>query len=171
MTVIATRRLQLRPYKRSDAANITQMIGDLDVARWLTRVPYPYGLDDAEAFIQRMHDTDDLCCAITLDGALIGCVSHGDELGYWLGKPYWGHGFATEAASALVCHVMEQGAPCVWSGFILGNVASQRVLTKLGFRNEDIKEVTSAALGAPVRVQKMLLQAPDWQAQNRQAMS
>ena len=164
MTVIQTKRLRLRPYQASDAADVTRLIGELDVARWLTRVPYPYALKDAQSFIERMQRDDGLCFAILRNDQLMGGVSIGDELGYWLGKPYWGNGFATEAACGIIERHIDQGVEHIQSGFVLGNTGSQNVLRKLGFENGDIEEVASASLGAPVRVQKMHLQVQNWNA-------
>ncbi|MGC3940622.1 GNAT family N-acetyltransferase [Roseobacter sp. EG26] len=162
---IHTDRLLLRPYEMADADAITALIGQWDVARWLPRVPHPYLAGDAEAFISR-HLEDPDALAITHDGAFIGgCAIH-DELGYWLGVPFWGQGFATEAATGLVDGHMARGHRELMSGHQLGNAASRHVLDKLGFLPTQIADVHSLSHGAEVKVQKMRLTAQDWQARS-----
>ena len=81
------------------------------VAEMLARMPHPYGEAEARAFVQsiRSHRRSGCVYALTLadTGAFIGCAgldarTDGLELGYWIGEPYWRHGYATEAAHALV---------------------------------------------------------------------
>ena len=159
---VTTDRLVLRRYKTSDAEAITMLIGEWDVARWLPRVPHPYPLGDAEAFIARHLDDPD-AFAITHDGTFIGgCALH-DELGYWLGIPFWGQGFATEAATALVHKHMTGGHDILLSGHQVGNAASRKVLDKLGFVPTQIEDVHSLSHGGPVPIQKMMLKAQDWE--------
>lgn len=162
---IRTERLLLRPYESADAAAIVEMIGEWDVARWLPRVPHPYAHQDAEEFLaRRVNDLEAL--AITHDGTFIGgCAIH-DELGYWLGIPYWGQGFATEAATCLVIRHMSRGNNELLSGHQIGNAASRNVLNKLGFRPTRTSDVYSLAHGEPVQIQRMALTAQDWRARS-----
>ena len=105
MSVLESERLILRPPRPSDVAAMTVWLGDYDVARMLSRVPYPYSEGDAESFValalphrfvvQRKQDG--------LFMGMIGLHTEDDfEFGYWLGKPFWGRGYATEAARRLV---------------------------------------------------------------------
>jgi RimJ/RimL family protein N-acetyltransferase len=147
--MLETARLVLRPLERTDAAEIARLISDWDVIRWLTRPPHPYALADAEDFIDRVAIEDSssrqIRCAITHDGTFIGSagIDHrerGMNLGYWLGKPFWGKGLMTEAARALVRHFFAVNLdPEIVSGHLQGNEASGRVLRKLGF------EITGAS--------------------------
>ncbi|MFK7764425.1 MAG: GNAT family N-acetyltransferase [Roseobacter sp.] len=162
---IKTERLLLRPYKTADAEVIAALIAAWDVARWLPRVPYPYAQADAEAFIAR-HLDDPNAFTITCDGHVTGgCAIH-DELGYWLGTPFWGQGYATEAATGLVARYMSQGHDVLLSGHQIGNAASRHVLNKLGFLPKEIADVHSLSHGKPVQVQKMALTAQGWQARS-----
>jgi RimJ/RimL family protein N-acetyltransferase len=72
------------------------------------------------------------------DGALVGCAGFGDdtraaELGYWIGRPSWGLGFATESVRAVVGHARERGVEALMSHVFLDNPASARVLEKVRF--------------------------------------
>ena len=98
--VIETERLVLRPLEVRDASAIARLIGNLAVSRWLTVVPHPYTLEDALEFIEHISGPWDR--AITRDSEVIGVVGIKDSLGYWLGQPFWGHGYMREAAGALV---------------------------------------------------------------------
>jgi len=129
---ILTERLHLRPLRPDDAAPYARLISDRDVIRMLARPPCPFTLADARGFVTR-NRTRPWCYAIEI-GRLIGCVTITDHLGYWLGKPYWGHGYATEAAGAVVdAYFAGTDDQQVLSGAFTDNPASLRVLEKLGF--------------------------------------
>ncbi len=97
---IKTDRLLLRPLGPADAPALVPLIGDYEVSRWLSVVPHPYTLADGETFVREIAGPWDR--AITLAGELIGVVGISGGLGYWLGRPFWGHGYMSEAAAALV---------------------------------------------------------------------
>jgi RimJ/RimL family protein N-acetyltransferase len=164
---LTTARLSLRPYRTADAASVADLIGDLSVARWLTQVPHPYAERDALDFFERCGDGSGVF-GVAIgdgDGDAIGCVSIMDgDLGYWLGQPYWGRGYATEAARAVVGWHFDREQTVLESGYVLGNRASCNVLSKLGFRETGQRGVTSASLGMTVTVQRMELDCPSWKA-------
>jgi RimJ/RimL family protein N-acetyltransferase len=140
-----TERLALRPAWSEDAAALARIAGDEAVARNLARLPFPYGLADAEAFIasqarkrcpgllifRRTHGAPQLIGVAGLD------MQPGSDprLGYWLARPYWGLGYATEAGRAIV-EIARDGFRLkrIEAGHFLDNPASGRVLRKLGFR-------------------------------------
>jgi RimJ/RimL family protein N-acetyltransferase len=159
-----TERLTLRPFERKDAVPVTTLIGNLDVSRWLTHVPHPYALADAQWFIEKEQKTPGVTYAIDLDGAFIGAVSLGEMLGYWIAQPQWGNGYATEAAAALIGHRFDTCALQIGSGYHLGNTGSCKVLTKLGFVSSTQDTVYSKALKCDVVLQRMTLARTDWQA-------
>ncbi|WP_338547982.1 GNAT family N-acetyltransferase [Roseovarius phycicola] len=161
--VIRTERLVLRPLCAEDAARITSLIGSLDVSRWLTTVPHPYHVSDAEVFLKD-HMGCPGCYAVTLSKDLIGIVSSREELGYWFGLEYWGNGLATEAAQALVADHFAKSQRTLLSGYHLGNLASARVLAKLGFEETHQSSSYAQALRQDVTVQKMQLTHTAWQA-------
>ncbi|MEQ1716972.1 MAG: GNAT family N-acetyltransferase [Hyphomicrobium sp.] len=135
-----TRRLQFRPLTDDDAVRIADLAGQWEVASMTGRIPYPYSADDAQHWLTGLAEGE-VVHGITHGGALIGiCGYTADdegtaEIGYWIGKPYWGKGFATEAASHLMAHGFTRGGikrfTCC---HFTENPASQRVIEKLGFR-------------------------------------
>jgi RimJ/RimL family protein N-acetyltransferase len=155
--VLATARLVLRAPRRSDVKATVLLASDRRIAANTARIPHPYGIEDAEQFIASVNKREgEACFAVTLDGALIGVCSvdlreDGPELGYWLGVPYWGHGFATEAARALIDHAFgDLEHDTLISGARVSNPASRRVLEKCGFqwtgvRLSRIRAINSAA--------------------------
>jgi RimJ/RimL family protein N-acetyltransferase len=149
---IRTHRLTLRLLRPEDAEPIARMIAEWEVIRWLTTPPYPYRLADAVGFISRAGPEHR---AITRDGALIGVVTLGDDLGYWLGLPFHGQGFMTEAAGAMLARHFAAGGCPVTSGHLLGNDPSRRVLLKLGFRDSHVSRSHSNSHGREVDVQRM----------------
>lgn len=161
---LQTDRLVLRGFRTDDVEPITNLIGNLKVARWLTHVPHPYTLEDAEWFIAKDRETPGVTYAIECDGAFIGAVSHGEMLGYWIAEPWWGKGYATEAADALIAHRFEQGASEIISGYHLGNDGSRNVLTKLGFVPTRQDSVYSKSLKRDVTLQRVVLKTEDWEA-------
>ena len=121
--VIATERLRLRKPRKADAVRLAQHANDFDVSRMTTGMPYPYGLDHAEGFLAQVSEQDPAREAVFViehpDHGAIGVMGFDGpsidetELGYWLGRPYWGAGFATEAAQRtseiLECHMVAGG--------------------------------------------------------------
>ena len=158
---VRTDRLLLRPGWIEDAPALVHAVGDEAIARNTAMIPWPYSLADAEAYLgaaRNPHAPNCLVFART-SGAprLVGGVgiqSHGQEheLGYWVARPYWGLGFATEAASALLRgarHSLKLAR--IGSGHFIDNPASGRVLRKLGFRpTGKVVKRHSVARGGPV---------------------
>jgi len=154
---LATARLVLRAPRRSDAKAIAALASDRRIAANTARIPHPYAVEDAEQFIAAVNKREgEACFAVTLDGAPIGVCSvdlreDGPEMGYWLGVPYWGRGFATEAARALIDYAFgDLEHETLISGARVSNPASRRVLEKCGFqwtgvRLSRIRAINSAA--------------------------
>lgn len=142
---LKTRRLLLRPFLPEDAAAVQGLCGNWNVARMLSRVPHPYTRDMAERWIASHaaapRGGEEFVFCLELEGEAIGAVGlrhtgeGGFELGYWLGEPWWGKGFATEAARRAIRYAFEDlGADNLTSGHFTDNPASGRVLVKCGFR-------------------------------------
>lgn len=139
-TALTTPRLLLRPLRLSDAGAVARLAGDWDVARMTGRIPHPYSIVDADGWIAGIA-AGELVRAIELDGDLVGAVGYvgaddgSAEIGYWVGKPYWGRGIATEAAAALVEHCFRvEKRPRLTCCHFSDNAASARVIAKLGFK-------------------------------------
>lgn len=143
------------------------------------RIPHPYTEDAAEEFIAAVAQADGLTLAIAERQApamLIGCAGverwqqapgYGGkqrelaaeaELGYWIGRPYWGRGYATEAGGALLAFAFRHlGLERIIVSAMLDNPASQRVIEKLGFRPKDPGRLYSAARREEVDVHHFAL--------------
>jgi ribosomal-protein-alanine N-acetyltransferase len=139
--IIRTERLLLRAPVIADAARISLLAGDFEVASMTGTIPHPYSAEMAANWIRSHQDGEEgVAFAIDLGGDLIGCVGYRAynevhaEMGYWLGKPHWGFGYATEAARALIRHVFQkEGFDYLTCGHFRENAASARVIAKLGF--------------------------------------
>jgi RimJ/RimL family protein N-acetyltransferase len=148
--MLQTARLVLRPYALTDAPDLQRLIGDREVASTTTNIPHPYEEGMAEAWINAQPDLFEqgqgVNFAITTpaDDALIGGMGlrltpahqHG-ELGYWIGVPFWNHGYCTEAAQAVVTYGFETLAlHRILAYHMTRNPASGRVMEKIGMRYE-----------------------------------
>jgi RimJ/RimL family protein N-acetyltransferase len=139
--VLKTDRLVLRAPCTQDASAMAQLLADRRIAINTARIPYPYGLDDAEQFIASVNRLDgEATFMITLDAAPIGVCGvepreGGPEIGYWIGVSYWGQGYVTEAARALIDYAFgELQHETLQAGARVSNPASRRVLEKCGFQ-------------------------------------
>ncbi len=138
----------LRPFEPGDAESIAPLLDDRDV--WLNlsdRIPHPYGLLDADAFIASAMQRDPLeNFAITVDGRAVGSIGFflgtgigrvSAEIGYWLGKPYWGRGIVSAAIPPATRYAIEQfKLTRVFALLFAHNVGSMRALEKAGFVRE-----------------------------------
>jgi RimJ/RimL family protein N-acetyltransferase len=145
---IETERLLLRPFRLEDAPDVKRLCSAPEIAAGTLTIPHPYPDGAAEAWISSHAAREDLNLAIERreDGALVGAVGlefepehHRAELGYWIGVPYWGNGYATEAAAAVVRAAFELGLNRVYAFHWTTNPASGRVLQKIGMKHEGIR--------------------------------
>lgn len=155
MTVITTQRLILRPWDEADAPALFLLASDPAVgsaAGWPAHASEEESLDiirdvlsGPESFAVCLRDVGPTGePAGTLVGAMAlkdadasAYVTAADEreLGYWIGRPFWGRGYAPEVARALMDHACRTlGIRTVWLGYYVGNRKSARVQDKLGFR-------------------------------------
>jgi [ribosomal protein S5]-alanine N-acetyltransferase len=147
---LQTARLTLRPYAPSDIPALVPLVGAREVAATTLRIPHPYTEAYAQKFVADaqaeltdnkcfrlvivVRESDTLCGGI---GLQIESDHHRAELGYWIGVPYWGNGYATEAAEAVVKYGFETLAlHRIFASYISSNVPSGRVLRKIGMRPE-----------------------------------
>lgn len=140
---VRTSRLMLRPGWTEDAPALAAAIADEKIVRNLATAPWPFTLRDAEAFLAQPRDPvlpsllifERTGAAPRLVGACgLGRRPSGAvELGYWIARPFWGRGLATEACAALVDIARALGLRQLEGSHFLDNPASGRVLEKLGF--------------------------------------
>ena len=138
-----TPRLLLRPGFPEDAPALASAIADQAIARNLANVPWPYSMRDAEAFLASPRDPVLPSLLIFERGLgapqLVGACGLGRrpsgsvEMGYWIARPFWGQGYATEACGALVEIAQALGLGSLEGSHFVDNPASARVLEKLGF--------------------------------------
>lgn len=145
--ILETERLVLRPWAETDAESLYEYAKDPaigPIAGWPPHKSVAESLD----VIRNVFNGPE-CYAICEKGSnkAIGAIElklngHTDmttkddecELGYWLGKPFWGRGYMPEAGKALLHHGFETlGMSVIWCGYYEGNVKSKRVQEKLGF--------------------------------------
>ncbi|RAL24439.1 GNAT family N-acetyltransferase [Thermoflavimicrobium daqui] len=147
MTVLLTPRMKLRPFRLEDAPEVKQLAGIWDVANTTARIPYPYPDGEAERWIQSLEESDNYTFAMVsqADEHLIGSISltirnHGiAELGYWIGKPFWGNRYATEAAHEILRFGFEDlKLHRIEAQALSRNTGSLRVLEKVGFLQEGL---------------------------------
>jgi RimJ/RimL family protein N-acetyltransferase len=144
MMFARTERLLLRPSWPEDAAELHAAIADEGIVRNLARAPWPYTQEEAVRFATMDHDESHPAFLLMLrtDAAprLIGACGLGErngeaELGYWIARPYWGLGFASEASRAVMNIAQAIGHKKLIAGHFTDNPASGQVLRKLGFKN------------------------------------
>jgi RimJ/RimL family protein N-acetyltransferase len=140
---IRTERLFLRPAWPEDCQDLHAALAHEQIVRNLSRVPWPYTLQDAQAFVGRPQDRRHPHFLITLPGArgsrIIGGIGltpkdGGADIGYWLTPDAWGRGYATEAGRAVLRLARTLGHRAVRAAHRLDNPGSGRVLERLGFR-------------------------------------
>lgn len=135
-------RLLLRPIWPEDWQALLAGIADEGVVRNLARAPWPYEERHAREFVALPVDPFHPRFLITLahDAALVGCIGIDEtdatgvvEMGYWIARPHWGQGYATEAGRAVLGIARALGHHEARASHFLDNPASGRVLRKLGF--------------------------------------
>lgn len=168
--VLKTERLILRVPRLEDAKAVAQLANDRRIAENTARIPHPYRLADAEAFIAgASKGRDEVTFLITLDRTVIGCCGlarldgPAPDLGYWIGVPFWGNGYATEAVRALLEHAFtDLGHEVLQSAARVTNPASRRVLEKCGFQWTGVGLCRVHALASSVPVDRFRLERSIW---------
>lgn len=137
---IATDRLVLATPVLAHVPALAVLANNRRIYEVLARLPHPYSEADGRVFVEEIARGDEeFAWSILCDGAYIGTVGlhllpgEAPELGYWLGEPYWGQGYATEAARAVVAAARDAGATELRSSALVTNSGSRNVLRKAGF--------------------------------------
>jgi RimJ/RimL family protein N-acetyltransferase len=168
--VIETARLRIRSLRDDDLAELIALIGNWQVARWVSNVPHPYSEADGREWIATMRqdhatgrprrfaialkDTDHVIGGIGLDGDP-GSETDEASLGYWLGEPYWRQGYGREAVVAIIDYAFRTlRVETIRAYTDPANVASQKVLRHCGLMPvgeiELIKPTRHGARRAPL---------------------
>jgi RimJ/RimL family protein N-acetyltransferase len=174
--VIETDRLLLRPPHLDDVDDIARLANNYAVARMLASVPHPYFAADAREFVERVlcgHGGSVYAITKAGNGEFMGISGLHDDrarfelpfLGYWLGEPYWGHGFATEAARAMVDLFFKVTANDeLQVSCRIENVASRRVIAKCGGVYWKSSNTFNRALGEMQKVDHFRVTRASWVA-------
>ncbi|MDO5705483.1 MAG: GNAT family N-acetyltransferase [Paracoccus sp. (in: a-proteobacteria)] len=147
-------RVSLDRVRPTDAAAITNALRDWHVARWLSSVPWPYGLDDAGDFIRSARASE---WAIRVDGQMAGIVRAGRDFGIWMAQPWQRRGLALRASVLALSRVFAQGAAQVSASHFEGNHRSVVLLARLGFRDAGPKQIPSRAEGMRLPGRRLVL--------------
>jgi len=142
--MLKTERLVLRPFTLADAPQVQRLAAAREIALNTLRIPHPYPVGAAEAWIAKMGSGPEATFAITGNGEVMGAIGlvvdrthNRAELGYWLGVPFWGKGYTTEAARAMLRFGFEELLlNRIFADVFSRNTASQRVLQKIGMKHE-----------------------------------
>ena len=145
--ILKTDRLVLRPWKETDADSLFEYAKNPDIGPIAGWAPHK-NVDESRNVIKTIF-TGVECYAICKKDCdiAIGAIElmlnghsniiHRDdecELGFWLGKPFWGRGYVSEAVIKLICHGFEDlGMETIWCAYYDGNSKSKRVQEKVGF--------------------------------------
>ncbi|HLN09172.1 MAG TPA: GNAT family N-acetyltransferase [Xanthobacteraceae bacterium] len=169
--VLETERLVLRAPRFEDAKQISMLANDRLIAENTARIPHPYRLADAEAFVaQAGRDGSETIFLITRpDGTVVGacglqlCDTPAPEIGYWVGLKFWGNGYATEAAHAVVDWAFADGGhEALQAGARVTNPASRRVLEKCGFQWTGVGLYRIRALASSAPIDRFRLDRGIW---------
>jgi len=189
IAVLETARLVLRAARLEDAKRVATLVNDRRIAENTARIPHPYTVDDATEWIKAALLQSATSYVITIAGEVIGACGldmprphpplsptpahggglgrgagesrQGAELGYWIGVPFWGCGYATEAARCLIGHAFgDLGYEALTASARVSNPASRRVLEKCGFRWTGVGLCRIRAISSSVPVDRFRLERP-----------
>ena len=173
---LPTRRLQLRPPRRGDVAALSAALDNPRVAMGLVNVPYPYLRNDAEAWVERERARPcasgaSYVAVARREGGLVGAAFHsrsdswpdGFEISFWIAERFWGRGFGTEVAHAIVDHAFQVGgAERLWCAIRVNSAAARRVAEKCGFQFRDTGMIRSLAARGAVPIERFVLERRVW---------
>jgi RimJ/RimL family protein N-acetyltransferase len=169
LPALKTARLTLRAPRRADSKAIALIANDRRIAENTSRIPHPYGTEDARQYVASVNKVDgETCFAVTLDDVLIGLCNvtpgeDGAEIGYWLGAPYWGQGIATEAARAVIDFAFaDLDQEMLVAGARVSNPASRRVLEKCGFQWTGVRLCRIRAINSAAPIDRFRLDRGLW---------
>jgi 8-oxo-dGTP diphosphatase len=173
---IDTAHLRLRRLQPEDADEVTRLLDDWEVVRNTSNIPFPYERKLAGEFITKVTSESAGGRALVFaveersTARLLGCVGAtihqgAAEIGYWLGRPYWGNGFATEALRRCLRLLFRNfSIDLAWASVMPDNKASRRVLDKAGFTFDQRRKVDLPARGYAADLDVLTLRRSEWDA-------
>lgn len=171
----------LRPFALADAADVQRLAGDAQVSGTTLNIPHPYPDGLAEEWIAGHAPAwaarTTVTFAVTQLGELRGAIGlvlrekhQRAEVGYWIGRPWWGQGLATEALKALLAFAFERlQLNRVQATHLIRNPASGRVMQKAGMVLEGVHREMYLRNGRPEDVAHYAILRREWSARNAQA--
>ncbi len=174
---LQTQRLILRPFCLADADDVQLLAGAREVAAMTLTIPHPYEDGMAQEWIQThptafsqgkgvnfaiaLRDKNTLCGAIGLG---INQEHNHAELGYWIGKPFWGNGYCTEAAKEVLRYGFEKlGLHRICASHFVHNPTSGRVMQKIGMTYEGCRRQHTLKWGEYIDFMDYGILKSDWQ--------
>lgn len=174
---LQTDRLTLRPFGLADVDIVQHLAGDRAIADTTLNVPHPYEDGMAEQWIESLEpgfdagtsaafavihtDTDDLVGAVSLK---FDRDANTAEVGYWIGRPYWRNGYATEATIAMLEYGFDvANVDKISAGHFARNPASGRVMAKAGMNYEGTQLEAVEKWGQPEDLVWYFATRKDWQ--------
>lgn len=150
--VLETERLRLRPFTLADAARVEELASDRRIAATTLQIPHPYPKGEAAEWISAQRqlvvkgNLYTFAMTTKRENTCIGAITlrvnkqhQRAEIGYWLGVPYWGCGYTSEAARRLVVYGFEElELNRIYASIMVKNEASRKVLVKSGLRAEGV---------------------------------
>ncbi|MFT4416268.1 GNAT family N-acetyltransferase [Fredinandcohnia humi] len=150
MRLLETERLILRTLTIEDADRVEELASEYDIAKTTLNIPHPYPEGSAKTFIESVllaEEKDNVAFFAIIDkesSSLIGIINLGNipvhkrgELAYWIGKPYWGKGYGTEAANKVIEFGFEQmELNKIFAASFTDNPGSWRIMEKIGMKHE-----------------------------------
>ena len=166
--ILQTERLLLRPPVAADISRFVPLLNDFEISKNLSRAPHPYTEDDGCAWVVRTAgervrgESYPFVVMDKNEDKLLGmCAVHPHldfMLGYWIGKPHWGQGYATEAVRRVVEFAFDElGSNELTASWMHDNPASGRVLEKMGCRPSGTEERDCLSRGTKVFCHKVVL--------------
>lgn len=169
-------QIRLDKPRMDDLADLVFLANNHRIAANLSIMPHPFSLDDAKSLIAKAErewpHSATFAVRLNATGRLVGIARYARfeedgpvHVGYWIGEPFWGRGYATEAVHGLVDHafahtdINELTAACR-----VTNPASRRVLIKSGFQYRDQSMIRSVGAGGTVPIERYCLERTVWSA-------
>ncbi|SMP35167.1 GNAT family N-acetyltransferase [Roseibium denhamense] len=169
-------RVRLNKPRTDDLADLVFLANNKTVASNLSTMPHPFTALDGRAMIEKALRNQELNAGFAIrlktTGRLIGLIRYANvepggplHIGYWLGEPFWGKGYATEAVHALVDHAFTYtDAQELQGSCRVTNPASRRVLIKSGFQYRDQSMIRSIGAGGSVPIERYTLERAVWKS-------